>query len=421
MALGLGKANTPMSEGSVYQSLRSLEAKHAITILRTEHSGRLIRLHLPHEIPGLVSPPTNATAPDIETMDFFEVQENRLLILKREDYKCFYTLQRLDDKNFVVEHVISRPNGDNSYRNVVAASREINNRKGAMTAEDFLRKLFRDGFLSTSELEDRLLKLRAYRLARSNPIFSTMNKQHIIEEIRRTAHDNDGVPLGVDRFEAETGIREAAWRGRFWARWGDAVREAGFTPNVLRPKTDEDVLLTQLGTFVREIQRFPTVAEMRMRKRKRENDAFPNHKVLERVGSRQELIARLAAFCDRISGWSDVKAICQSMTASTAHTSDAERESENDGGDDGFVYLALMRVGREKRYKIGKANLVESRTRQIAVTLPEELKLVHAIGTDDAYGIEQYWHKRFAEKRRSGEWFALTAKDVGAFKRRKFM
>jgi hypothetical protein len=136
MALDLGKANTPMSEGSVYQSLRSLEAKRAITILRTEHSGRLIRLHLPHEIPGLVPPPTNATAPDIETMDFFEVPENRLLILKREDYKCFYTLQRLDDKNFVVEHVISRPNGDNSYRNVVAASREINNRKGAMTAED---------------------------------------------------------------------------------------------------------------------------------------------------------------------------------------------------------------------------------------------------------------------------------------------
>lgn len=244
-----------------------------------------------------------------------------------------------------------------------------------------------------------------------------MNKQHIIEEIRRTARDNDGVPLGVDRFEAETGIREAAWRGRFWARWGDAVREAGLTPNTLRPKTDEDVLLSQLGAFVRELHRFPTVAEMRMRKR--EDDAFPNHKVIERIGSRQELITRLAAFCDRTTDWSDVAAICQSMTTLIAHTSDAEEEGV--GVEDGFVYLALMRVGREKRYKIGKANLVENRTRQIAVTLPEELELVHAIRTDDAYGIEGYWHKRFAEKRRSGEWFALTAKDVGAFKRRKFM
>lgn len=54
-----------------------------------------------------------------------------------------------------------------------------------------------------------------------------------------------------------------------------------------------------------------------------------------------------------------------------------------------------MRVGRERRYKIGKANIVEQRARQISVTLPEELELVHAITTDDAYGIEAYWHKRY--------------------------
>jgi hypothetical protein len=159
IALGIGKANTPMSEGSAYESLKSLETKGAIAILRTEHAGRLIRLHLPNEIPGLIPVPAALSARDVETMDFFEVPENRVLILKREGYRCFYTLQQLDDKNFVVEHVVSRPHGNNGYRNVVAASREVNNRKGSLSAEDFLRKLFREGFLSASELDERLLKL----------------------------------------------------------------------------------------------------------------------------------------------------------------------------------------------------------------------------------------------------------------------
>jgi len=95
--------------------------------------------------------------------------------------------------------------------------------------------------------------------------------------------------------------------------------------------------------------------------------------------------------------------------------------SNDDEFETGYVYLALMKVGREKRFKIGKANLVEQRTRQVHCDLTEELTLIHAISTDDAYGIEAYWHKRFADKRRGGEWFELSADDVRVFKRRKFM
>jgi hypothetical protein len=83
--------------------------------------------------------------------------------------------------------------------------------------------------------------------------------------------------------------------------------------------------------------------------------------------------------------------------------------------------MGLLRLGRAQRYKIGKAVLVERQTDQISLQLPEELELVHAIRTDDAYGIEDYWHRRFATKNTKGEWFSLSRQDVEAFKRRKFM
>jgi hypothetical protein len=63
-----------------------------------------------------------------------------------------------------------------------------------------------------------------------------MNKTHILQEIIRTAKINSGVPLGVDRFETETGIKEWDWK-KFWPRWNDVVREAGFTPNKLSTST----------------------------------------------------------------------------------------------------------------------------------------------------------------------------------------
>jgi hypothetical protein len=71
--------------------------------------------------------------------------------------------------------------------------------------------------------------------------------------------------------------------------------------------------------------------------------------------------------------------------------------------------------------KIGKASSVEARHRQLKIQLPQTAEVVHRIKTDDPHGIESYWHRRFADKRLNGEWFSLSAADVKAFRRRKFM
>jgi hypothetical protein len=169
MACGTGEKGKPMSENTAYLKLASLQAKRCIDILRTTHSGRELRLHLPSEIAGLIPPASATVEPDLETMDFFNVPENRLLLLKREGFRCFYTLQKLDENNFVVEHVVSRPVGDNSYRNCVAASRETNNKKGSASAEDFLRRKFREGFLNEAEFNDRMHHLAMLKAGELKP------------------------------------------------------------------------------------------------------------------------------------------------------------------------------------------------------------------------------------------------------------
>lgn len=93
-----------------------------------------------------------------------------------------------------------------------------------------------------------------------------MDRAHIVAEIRRTAKENGGTPLGRLRFAAETGIRESDWSRRYWARWNDALAEAGFSPNQLQPRYADDDVLAALVTEIRRLGRMPTRAELDLRR-----------------------------------------------------------------------------------------------------------------------------------------------------------
>jgi len=241
---------------------------------------------------------------------------------------------------------------------------------------------------------------------------TAMKKEHVLQEIRRTTEANGGVPFGSRRFFQETGIKVSDWKGKFWARWGDAVREAGFEPNQLQVAFSESLLIEKFIAVMRELGRFPVVAELRMKKRS--DASLPNSKVYERFGSKTQLAAKIRDYCHGRTGYEDVVALCTTVIDHQSADAESDAESEENFG---FVYL--MKSGRF--YKIGRSNAAGRREYELAIQLPETLKTLHTIRTDDPAGIEEYWHRRFATKRKNGEWFDLDAAEVSAFRRRKFM
>ncbi len=221
---------------------------------------------------------------------------------------------------------------------------------------------------------------------------------------------NGGAALGRLRLESEVGIKEHHW-GKFWARYSELVREAGFEPNALPEAWTVADLCASLAGLARDLGRFPTHADVRVKKTT--DSDFPNHRAFYRLGGKAERIAKVIAFCRANPGCDDILTICEGtvINASEVPVGKPTRSS------DGHVYL--LKSG--KFYKIGFSVHAGARERQLAIQLPEAASTVHVIVTDDPAGIEAYWHKRFAEQRKNGEWFELAREDVAAFKRRKFM
>lgn len=239
-----------------------------------------------------------------------------------------------------------------------------------------------------------------------------MTKQEIIQEIQRTAKENNGTPLGVERFRKATGITRSDWYGKYWVRWGDALIEAGFPPNQFQGAFNDDFVIEKLVGFIHEIGRYPVGGELRIKAK--QDSTFPSHTVFSRVGKKSELANKVIEYCQKRGNLKDIIKICVPIAQLAPRL---KQDAQDDHEKFGFVYL--MKSGRF--YKIGRSISVGRREYELCIQLPEKVIKVHEIKTDDPVGIEAYWHNRFKDRHKNGEWFELSAADVMAFKRRKFM
>ncbi len=245
-----------------------------------------------------------------------------------------------------------------------------------------------------------------------------MDKQQIINEMKRLGANNGGKAPGILALK-RSGIQESVWR-RYWPRISDAQSEAGFKPNALQLRSDDEVLLIKYCELARDLQRLPI--DWDLRERRKSDKSFPAITVFgDHFGSKEQLVSAVAEYCRANADYGDVLVICEDYLKPTPKKT-VKAEVNPAKPVVGYVYL--MQSG--KHFKIGRTDFpVGHREYQLGIILPIPPNTLHYIETDDPVGVEAYWHKRFDDKRRpghgarKGEWFDLTSQDVAAFKRWK--
>ncbi len=223
---------------------------------------------------------------------------------------------------------------------------------------------------------------------------SEVTEETVLNAVRTLASKTGSTP-GKKAFANLTGISEGQW-SRWWPRWNDLVVAAGLEPNERTPRTDEHESLRQIARLALVLGRVPARADIRIARR--DNEALPGDGVAGRLLEGGRLGDRLRELVDEIP---ELEEIVGSPTEPPVEV----------GQIGGYVYL--LRSGNH--YKIGATTDVLRREGELQIAVPGGVTPIHHLATDDPYGIEAYWHRRFAQQRTNGEWFLLDRNDVIAF------
>ena len=235
-----------------------------------------------------------------------------------------------------------------------------------------------------------------------------LSKQSIISAYSDQVKANAGRPVGERVFHRETGISRYYWQGGHWRSWSAFQADAGYDPNRPTQKIPDETVLNFFAQLALEQPQIPSEADLVLKRRA--DSSLTNKLVFRRWGDRNALLAKVAEDCEGREHFLPVlELLKRGASPSLEHRLESFRVK-------GFVYL----LRSDKHYKLGGTNAAGRRLRELAIQLPQKPNTMHVIDTNDPEGIEQYWHTRFAARREGGEWFALTADDVKAFKKRRF-
>lgn len=169
--------NMGVTARRVRQAVRRLVDKGVLRLLERSNIGHLVEVRLPGEVRAARAAPTGASRRDnlparvnLDEVDFLRTPALRQAIHAREGGVCFYCLRRTPSRAHCLDHVVPlAKSGGNLYRNLVSCCLDCNSRKKDLPAEDFLRRLYREGRLSAKDLSARLLAVQALAAGKLRP------------------------------------------------------------------------------------------------------------------------------------------------------------------------------------------------------------------------------------------------------------
>src|SRR5205814_6380063 len=150
------------------------------------------------------------------------------------------------------------------------------------------------------------------------------------------SHDGD-IP-GRQTFISATRIKPSAWRGKYWVRWTDAVREAGYDPKKMTGKIPDEDLLEKLARFTIELGRFPVDQEINIQART--EPGFPIWTTFKkRYGGMPQTAAALLEFSRR-TGKTALAKLCEArLEREKQKPVSAANAQPKTAAKTGFVYL----------------------------------------------------------------------------------
>jgi hypothetical protein len=99
---------------------------------------------------------------DDSKTDYYTIQSNRIKILSRDDYKCFYCFKELTKEDFYLDHITPQSLGGRNYKsNLVASCKLCNTKKNDSNSQEYLLQNYRSGLLTQDEYRTNYAKLLA--------------------------------------------------------------------------------------------------------------------------------------------------------------------------------------------------------------------------------------------------------------------